>query len=128
MRSVRRSPKCPARSIVFTHWRRSVATAHLVMPSNARSMQRSEQAPRATVSRSSMSRTCRSRIYRATRRAFGCVPSEHSMSAEQGYLLVEDDLRPLSIGAALLGTGGGGNPYIGMLRAREVLRKGAAVR
>ena len=41
--------------------------------------------------------------------------------------LTEADLLPLSIGAALLGTGGGGNPYIGMLRARELIRKGAVV-
>jgi uncharacterized protein len=46
----------------------------------------------------------------------------------EGYLLREEDLLPLSIGAALLGTGGGGNPYIGMLRARELMRKGAQVR
>ena len=39
----------------------------------------------------------------------------------------ESDLLPLSLGAALLGTGGGGNPYVGMLRARELLRKGASV-
>ena len=45
-----------------------------------------------------------------------------------GFLLTEDDLRPLSIGAALLGTGGGGNPYIGMLRCRELIRGGAQVR
>lgn len=49
------------------------------------------------------------------------------MSAE-GYLLNEADLLPLSIGAALLGTGGGGNPYIGMLRTRELMRRGAEVR
>lgn len=48
------------------------------------------------------------------------------MSAK-GYFLQESDLVPLSIGAALLGTGGGGNPYIGMLRTRELLRKGANV-
>ncbi|MGD9916120.1 MAG: DUF917 domain-containing protein [Rhizobiaceae bacterium] len=46
----------------------------------------------------------------------------------KGYLLKEADLLPLSIGAALLGTGGGGNPYVGMLRTRELLRKGASVR
>jgi uncharacterized protein len=46
----------------------------------------------------------------------------------KGYLLKEDDLLPLSIGAALLGTGGGGNPYVGMLRTRELMRKGASVR
>ena len=48
--------------------------------------------------------------------------------SDKGYLLKEDDLLPLSIGAALLGTGGGGNPYVGMLRARELIRKGAEVR
>jgi DUF917 family protein len=36
----------------------------------------------------------------------------------------EADLAPLALGAALLGTGGGGNPYIGMLRLRELLRAG----
>ena len=44
-----------------------------------------------------------------------------------GYPIREEDLLPLSIGAALLGTGGGGNPYIGMLRTRELLRQGATV-
>jgi hypothetical protein len=43
------------------------------------------------------------------------------------YRFKESDLLPLSLGAALLGTGGGGNPYIGMLRARELMRKGASV-
>lgn len=50
------------------------------------------------------------------------------MSAEKGYILTEADLLPLSIGAALLGTGGGGNPYYGMLRLRELMRNGAAIR
>lgn len=48
--------------------------------------------------------------------------------SDKGYLLTEADLLPLSIGAALLGTGGGGNPYVGMLRTRELLRQGASVR
>lgn len=48
--------------------------------------------------------------------------------SREGYILREEDLLPLSIGAALLGTGGGGNPYIGMLRSRELVRKGAEVR
>ena len=50
------------------------------------------------------------------------------MSDDGSWPLLEQDLLPLSIGAAFLGTGGGGNPYVGMLRARELLRKGAAVR
>ncbi|MEO1223318.1 MAG: DUF917 domain-containing protein [Pseudomonadota bacterium] len=44
-----------------------------------------------------------------------------------GYPLTEADLPALRLGAALLGTGGGGNPYIGMLRTRELLRAGATV-
>ena len=50
------------------------------------------------------------------------------MSDDGSWPLVEADLLPLSIGAALLGTGGGGNPSVGMLRSRELLRKGATVR
>ena len=46
----------------------------------------------------------------------------------KGYLLREDDLHPLSLGAALLGTGGGGNPYIGMLRTRQLIRSGHEIR
>lgn len=38
--------------------------------------------------------------------------------------LDEDDLEALEIGSGILGTGGGGNPYIGKLRARQVLRAG----
>ena len=48
--------------------------------------------------------------------------------SRDGYALTERDLRALAIGAALLGTGGGGNPYVGMLRTRELMRRGAAVR
>ena len=35
----------------------------------------------------------------------------------------EDDLDDLAVGAAILGTGGGGNPYVGKLLAREVIRR-----
>ena len=38
------------------------------------------------------------------------------------------DLDALALGAAVLGTGGGGNPYIGKLRLRGLLQKGAEVR
>lgn len=41
-----------------------------------------------------------------------------------GRLLTEADLETIALGAAILGTGGGGNPYIGRLRARELLRQG----
>ena len=39
------------------------------------------------------------------------------------WLITEEHLEPISIGAGILGTGGGGNPYIGRLRARQLIRK-----
>lgn len=41
--------------------------------------------------------------------------------------IVDSDLEAVAIGAAILGTGGGGNPYIGMLRCRQELRKGRSI-
>lgn len=38
--------------------------------------------------------------------------------------LTEEDIDALEIGSGILGTGGGGNPYIGKLRARQSLREG----
>ena len=35
----------------------------------------------------------------------------------------EDNLAPIAIGAGILGTGGGGNPYVGQLRARQAIRE-----
>ncbi len=35
------------------------------------------------------------------------------------WILDHDDIDALEIGAGILGTGGGGNPYIGKLRARQ---------
>lgn len=42
----------------------------------------------------------------------------------RGRFLTEADLEAIALGAAILGTGGGGNPYLGKLRARELLRQG----
>ena len=42
--------------------------------------------------------------------------------------LTESDIEALEIGSAILGTGGGGNPYIGKLRARQALREGYPMR
>jgi DUF917 family protein len=42
--------------------------------------------------------------------------------------IVEADLIPISIGAGILGTGGGGNPYLGYLRVREAMRAGGVVK
>lgn len=41
--------------------------------------------------------------------------------------LTLDDIRALEIGAAILGTGGGGNPYIGRLRTEQLLKAGHAI-
>ena len=40
------------------------------------------------------------------------------------WVLDHADLRALEIGAGILGTGGGGNPYIGRLRAEQSMREG----
>ncbi len=42
--------------------------------------------------------------------------------------LDENDVEALEIGSAIMGTGGGGNPYIGKLRALQVLREGRQMR
>lgn len=39
------------------------------------------------------------------------------------WQVTENDLASIAIGAGILGTGGGGNPYIGQLRARQAIRK-----
>ncbi|MGR3592533.1 MAG: DUF917 domain-containing protein [Limimaricola soesokkakensis] len=44
--------------------------------------------------------------------------------ADKCWSLTEADIEALEIGSGILGTGGGGNPYIGKLRAREALRSG----
>lgn len=41
--------------------------------------------------------------------------------------MTEDALEALAIGAGILGTGGGGNPYLGKLEAREQLRQGKRI-
>ena len=44
------------------------------------------------------------------------------------WLVTEELLEPIATGAAILGTGGGGNPYIGRLRAREAIRQHGPVK
>ena len=39
-------------------------------------------------------------------------------------LLTEKNIEDIALGAAVLGTGGGGDPYIGMLMARQAIRAG----
>ncbi len=38
-------------------------------------------------------------------------------------LLDEANIEDIALGAAVLGSGGGSNPYIGMLVAREAIRR-----
>jgi DUF917 family protein len=38
-------------------------------------------------------------------------------------LITLDDIEPIALGAGILGTGGGGNPYLGSLNLREVIKK-----
>ncbi len=38
-------------------------------------------------------------------------------------LLTEESLRDVAVGAAILGTGGGGNPYVGRLLAEQAIRR-----
>lgn len=44
------------------------------------------------------------------------------------YDMTEAKLEALAIGAGILGTGGGGNPYLGKIEAREQLRAGRSIR
>jgi len=41
--------------------------------------------------------------------------------------LTSEDLRDLAVGAAFLGTGGGGNPYVGRLMAQQCLDEGLTI-
>jgi DUF917 family protein len=43
-------------------------------------------------------------------------------------ILTEANIEAIAIGAAILGTGGGGNPYIGRLRCLQELKRGREVR
>lgn len=43
-------------------------------------------------------------------------------------ILSIDDLERLAIGAGILGTGGGGNPYLGKIHALKYLKRGAEIR
>lgn len=43
---------------------------------------------------------------------------------DKSWVVSKEDILALEIGAGILGTGGGGNPYLGKLRALEVLKAG----
>ena len=47
--------------------------------------------------------------------------------ARDPWIVTEEDLEDIAVGAGILGTGGGGNPYRGKLLARRHVRAGARV-
>ena len=49
------------------------------------------------------------------------------LAAAGRYTITADDLEALAVGSWILGTGGGGNPYIGLLNMRRLYADGAAV-
>ena len=48
--------------------------------------------------------------------------------ASGDWILNEFDIECIAIGAGIMGCGGGGSPYIGRLRALELLKKGKEIR
>lgn len=50
------------------------------------------------------------------------------MPGDESWRVDEQDLACIALGAGILGTGGGGNTYLGFLRARQLLRAGRAIR
>jgi DUF917 family protein len=40
------------------------------------------------------------------------------------WMVTPDDVESIALGAGILGTGGGGNPYLGKIRLWEVMKRG----
>ena len=51
----------------------------------------------------------------------------HRLAADGPYTISEDDLESLAVGSWILGTGGGGSTYIGLLNMRRLYAAGARV-
>src|SRR5690606_5092270 len=64
----------------------------------------------------------------STARAWEGGEARRLAKADTMWTFTEEDIAALEIGSAILGTGGGGNPYIGKLRARQTLREGHKLR
>ena len=58
---------------------------------------------------------------------FASVTQLVTLEETRMWRLTEDDLESIAKGAGILGTGGGGNPYVGMLRARQAMREYGSV-
>lgn len=48
--------------------------------------------------------------------------------ASGDWILNEFDVECIALGAGIMGCGGGGSPYIGRLKALEVIKKGKEIR
>lgn len=56
-------------------------------------------------------------------------PSDPYVDPASGdWILNKFDIECIAIGAGIMGCGGGGSPYIGRLRALELLKKGKEIR
>ena len=51
-----------------------------------------------------------------------------NMRSSRGQMIGVADLDDIAVGGAILGTGGGGDPYIGKLMAQQAIRKYGPVR
>lgn len=54
--------------------------------------------------------------------------ASHAATDREVWDVDEHDLAHIALGAGILGTGGGGNTYLGFLRARQLLRAGRRIR
>ena len=66
-------------------------------------------------------RNCRTRLLSAMKP--NTFPVEQTYGARLMRLLHEENIEDIALGAAVLGTGGGGDPYVGKLMAREAIRQ-----
>src|SRR5450432_1520794 len=55
-------------------------------------------------------------------------PASAKPKAKPGRMIGVADLDDIAVGGAILGTGGGGDPYIGKLMAQEAIRRHGEVR
>src|SRR5579872_4563362 len=94
------------------------------MPSGRPPSERSRPAPPRRPWRSWRWRRCRWPICQAMPPVSGSRRWGTSPVADRLRALTLEDIRALELGAAILGTGGGGNPYIGRLRTEQLLKGG----
>jgi Protein of unknown function (DUF917) len=65
---------------------------------------------------------------RGTRSTRASRPARHRAKTASVTMIGIADLDDIAVGGAILGTGGGGDPYIGKLMAQQAIRKYGPVR